>query len=194
MYAYWVSSGRDPRGGNKDRKESSIRDFVAPNFARAIYSRSIVRWEVGYLGPTRSAGGSAHAVYGKFGGVFIAIGALISILGNLNGGFLAASRLPFAMAEQRELPQALGRTHTRFKTPYVSIIATAVVVLILTIQSSFFTAVTIATVTRLIVYAATCLALPVFRYRKNVAPAEFSAPLAVLASVLSISYSMLLDA
>jgi basic amino acid/polyamine antiporter, APA family len=129
---------------------------------------------------------AATQFMGSFGGIFIAIGALVSILGNLNGGFLSASRLPFAMAEQRELPQVIGRTHQRFKTPYISIIVTAAVILVLTIQSSFFTAVTIATVTRLVVYATTCLALPVFRYRKNAPPAEFNAPMGIVAAVLSI--------
>ncbi|MEO6334032.1 MAG: amino acid permease [Pyrinomonadaceae bacterium] len=130
---------------------------------------------------------AAGQFMGTFGGIFIAVGALISILGNLNGGFLSASRLPFAMAEQRDLPAVLARTHKRFKTPHFSIIATAVAVLILTIQSSFFTAVTIATVTRLFVYAATCLALPVFRlWKRDVPEAEFKAPAGILASILSI--------
>jgi basic amino acid/polyamine antiporter, APA family len=104
----------------------------------------------------------------------------------LNGGFLAATRLPFAMAEQRELPQILGRTHEKFKTPYVSILLTGVVVLILTIQSSFLTAVAIATITRLMVYATTCAALPVFRYKNNVPPAKFVAPFGIVAAILSL--------
>ncbi|CAN5604194.1 APC family permease [soil metagenome] len=131
---------------------------------------------------------AAGQFMGSFGGIFIAIGALISILGNLNGGFLAASRLPFAMAEQRELPAFVGQTHKRFKTPYVAIIVTAIAVLIITIQSSFFTAVTIATVTRLLVYATTCLALPVFRYwKRDVPEAKFIAPAGIVASILSIA-------
>ena len=111
---------------------------------------------------------AAGKFMGSFGAAFIAVGALISILGNLNGGFLAASRLPFAMAEQKDLPQVLARTHEKYKTPFFSIILTAAVILVLTIQSSFFTAVTIATITRLLVYAATCLALPVFRRRSDI--------------------------
>ena len=118
--------------------------------------------------------------------MFIAVGALISILGNLNGGFLASSRIPFAMAEQRELPQIFAHTHEKTKTPVYSIILTSVVILILTIQSSFFTAVTIATITRLLVYATTCLALPVFRRRKDIPEAQFSAPFGVAAAAISL--------
>ncbi len=123
---------------------------------------------------------------GSFGAAFIAIGALISILGNLNGGFLAASRIPFAMAEQKELPQILARTHEKFKTPYVSLLVTAVVILVFTLQTSFYAALTIATITRLLVYATTCAALPVFRRRNDVPEAKFIAPFGIFAAILSL--------
>ena len=129
---------------------------------------------------------AAGKFMGSFGAAFIAVGALVSILGNLNGGFLAASRLPFAMAEQKELPQVLAKTHEKFKTPFVSIILTAVIILIFTIQSSFLTALTIATITRLLVYATTCASLPVFRLRNNAPQAEFLVPFGVIAAVLSL--------
>jgi amino acid transporter len=138
-------------------------------------------------GSERPLADAAGQFMGRFGAVFISVGALVSILGNLNGGFLSSSRLPFAMAEQREMPSVLARTHERFKTPHISIILTAVVVLVLTIQSSFFTAVTIATVTRLLVYATTCLALPVFRHLKRDVPEPaFRAPFGIAAAVLSL--------
>ncbi|MEQ1645514.1 MAG: hypothetical protein ABL959_18840, partial [Pyrinomonadaceae bacterium] len=48
-------------------------------------------------------------------------------------------------------------------------------------------AVAIATITRLLVYATTCLALPIFRSRKDLPAAPFSVPLGVGAAVLSIA-------
>ena len=129
---------------------------------------------------------AAATFMGPLGAGFIAIGALISILGNLNGGFLAASRLPYAMAENKELPPVVGNVHSRFRTPYISIIATALVILVLTIYSTFFTAVTIATVTRLLVYATTCLSLPVFRRRQNAPEAKFKGRFGIPATVVSL--------
>jgi basic amino acid/polyamine antiporter, APA family len=123
---------------------------------------------------------------GSFGAAFIAVGALVSVLGNLNGGYLAASRIPFAMAEQKELPQILAKTHARFKTPYVSIILTSIVIFVFTIETSFVSALTIATITRLLVYAATCASLPVFRSRSDAPSAKFTAPFGILASILSL--------
>lgn len=129
---------------------------------------------------------SARQFMGTFGGGFIAVGALVSVLGNLNGGFFSSSRIPFAMAERRELPAALAKTHEKYRTPFVAIILTGAVVLFLTIFTTFLTAVTIASITRLLVYATTCLALPVFRQRTDIPPAKFTAPLGVLAAVLSL--------
>jgi APA family basic amino acid/polyamine antiporter len=129
---------------------------------------------------------AAGKFMGTFGASFIAVGALISVLGNLNGGFLAASRIPFAMAEQKELPQIIARTHKKFKTPYVSLLLTSVVILVFTLQTSFYSALTIATITRLLVYAATCASLPVFRARKDAPPAEFLVPYGIIASILSL--------
>jgi len=130
---------------------------------------------------------AAGRFMGGFGGAFIAVGALISILGNLNGGFLSASRLPYAMAEEKSLPYAFAKIHPRFRTPYVAILVTAVVTLVLTIQSSFFSAVTIATTTRLLIYAVTCISLPVFRRRNDIPTARFTAPFGVAAAALSVA-------
>ena len=129
---------------------------------------------------------AAGQFMGSFGAAFIAVGALVSILGNLNGGYLAASRIPFAMSEQKELPQILAKTHEKFKTPYVSIILTSIVIFVFTIRTSFATALTIATITRLLVYAATCASLPVFRSREDAPAAKFTAPFGIVAAILSL--------
>ena len=124
---------------------------------------------------------------GPFGAAFITLGVLVSIFGNINTGLLSATRTLFGMSEQNDLPRAFERTHPKFKTPYVSIIVTAVVMLILTIQSSFLTAVAIATIARLLFYATTCLALPIFRRRSDMPRAPFSVPFGVAAAILSIA-------
>ena len=129
---------------------------------------------------------AADKFLGFFGASFITIGALISIFGNLNSGYLTASRIPFAMAEQNELPQILAKTHNKFKTPYIALILTAVVILVFTIQTSFLEALTISTITRLLVYATTCAALPVFRFRKNAPQARFKVPFGIIAAVISL--------
>lgn len=116
---------------------------------------------------------------GSLGAGVIVVGALVSISGTLNGLVLAAPRLLYAMAEQGQLPALFGRTHARFRTPHVAILLTAACMLALTLSGSFLTAVALSTITRLLAYAATCVAVPVLRRRapgRGVAPAAFSVP------------------
>jgi len=113
---------------------------------------------------------------GAAGGAIISAGAIISISGNLNILLLSGSRLPFAMAEHKQLPAVVGNVHKRFFTPYVSIAITAAVMLFLTLKSSFLEALTISAIARLITYGATCLALLVFRARRGAPAALFRLP------------------
>ncbi len=129
---------------------------------------------------------AASVFMGAIGAGFITVGAVLSIIGNLQVGVLSSSRLLFAMSHQGEMPAAIGKTHPRFKTPYVSILLTGLVIFILTVGSSFITAVAIATITRLLVYATTCLALLVFRKRGDAPEAKFLAPAGIVAAVLSL--------
>jgi basic amino acid/polyamine antiporter, APA family len=127
---------------------------------------------------------------GTAGGAIISAGAIISIIGNLNVLLLSGSRIPFAVAEQKQLPSILAAVHPRFATPYVAILVTAAVMLALTLKSTFVGAVTISAIARLITYAATCLCLPIFRRRPDISPAvfkvRFGPVIAVLALIMTV--------
>lgn len=123
---------------------------------------------------------------GTAGGAIISAGAIISITGNLNILLLSGSRLPFAMAEQKQLPAFVASIHTKFFTPYVSILLTAGLMLFLTLKSSFVAALTISTIARLVTYGATCLALPLFRAKREVPPAAFKLPGGTIIAILSL--------
>lgn len=125
---------------------------------------------------TRPLADAAASFAGATGAAVIVVGALVSIAGTLNGLVLAAPRLLFAMAGNRELPAVLARTHSRHHTPHVAIVFTALAMLVMTLSGSFLSAVAISTLTRLLAYGATCAAVPVLRRRTDVAPALFRAP------------------
>src|SRR5882724_160088 len=110
---------------------------------------------------------------GAAGGAIISAGAIISITGNLNILVLSGSRVPFAMAEQEQLPSFIARVHRRFSTPHVAILISAGLMLLFTLKSSFREALTISAIARLVTYGATCLSLPVFRRRSDAPPAGF---------------------
>jgi amino acid transporter len=110
---------------------------------------------------------------GAAGGAIISAGAIISITGNLNVLVLSGSRVPFAMAEQQQLPSLIAKVHRRFSTPHVAILITTALMLVLTLKSSFVAALTISAIARLVTYGATCLSLPVFRHRSDAPSAAF---------------------
>jgi APA family basic amino acid/polyamine antiporter len=105
---------------------------------------------------------------------------------------LAAARLPFAMAGARELPQIFAATHDRFRTPHAAIIATAAVMLALTLPGTFISSLTVSAIARLLAYIATCAALIALRLRDGREmrfKAHFKAPAGVAVSVAALGLS-----
>ena len=113
---------------------------------------------------------------GTGGASIITLGALISCTGTLNAILLAGSRLPFAMAEQNQLPRVLLSTHRRFHTPHASILLTALIGLVLAVSGTFVYALTLAAISKLLTSVATCAALPVLRRQTGNLPAVFQVP------------------
>ncbi|HEV7472653.1 MAG TPA: APC family permease [Pyrinomonadaceae bacterium] len=123
---------------------------------------------------------------GGAGAAIISAGAVISITGNLNILVLSGSRVPFAMAEQQQLPSLIAKVHRRFSTPYVAILITTGLMLLFTLKSSFREALTISAIARLVTYGATCLSLPVFRRRSEAPPAAFRLRGGTVIAILSL--------
>ena len=123
---------------------------------------------------------------GAAGAAIISAGAIISIMGNLNIVLLSGSRVPFAMAEQQQLPAFVARVNKRFFTPDVAIIGTAALMLVLTLKQSFVQALTISAIARLVTYAVTCAALPVLRRRTDTSPALFRLRGGTIISIASL--------
>jgi amino acid transporter len=64
------------------------------------------------------------------GASLIAFGAVFSTISALNAVVIGSSRVAFAMGRERQLPDRLGHLHYRYGTPFVAIVASAVVMLI----------------------------------------------------------------
>jgi amino acid transporter len=127
---------------------------------------------------------------GNSGASILSVGALISVTGTLNANMLVAPRILFAMAEKGQLPQLLTATHRRFRTPHIAILISGGVMLGLTLQGTFMSALTISTVIRLLGYIATCIALPVFRFKNDAPLPRFSAPAGVAVAVAATTLSV----
>lgn len=141
----------------------------------------------GLAASERPLSDAAAQFLGPVGGGVIAAGAVISILGNLGVVMLVSPRLLFAMAERRELPTAMARVHPNYRTPHFAIYATSAVVLAMSLSGTFVYAATISVLVRLLVYAVTCAALPVFRRSDKAAPAQFHTPFGNVVAGLSLA-------
>jgi len=123
---------------------------------------------------------------GKAGAVVVAIGAIISMLGNLNGGMLGVPRVPFAMAERGQLPRILAETHKRFRTPHVAILFSSTVMFVLSLSYSFMSALTFATLIRLIIYFVTASSLLALRRNSGGREAAFEVAGGVFVAIVSL--------
>jgi amino acid transporter len=65
---------------------------------------------------------------GRWLGMLIAAGGMASTLGLYSAVLLSVSRVPQVMGDDKLLPAMFCTLHARFKTPYISIIASSVVV------------------------------------------------------------------
>lgn len=103
---------------------------------------------------------------GSIGGIILAVGAIVSIVGSLNAVILGAARISYAMSRDKLFPEPFGRLHPAYKTPYVGILVQVILALILTFSLTDFTQLaSLAVMFTLVPYTISCLA--VFKLVKN---------------------------
>lgn len=69
--------------------------------------------------------------FGQVGMVFILVAVMISIFGALNGSVMVFPRVYYAMAEDQTFFKSFSRIHPKYKTPYISMIASGLMALVL---------------------------------------------------------------
>lgn len=134
---------------------------------------------------------AAQRFLGSAGGIAIAIAALVSAYGYLSANLLHAPRVTFALAEQGDFPALLGAVHPRYRTPYVSIVVYAVLVFVFAALGNFEWNAVLSAVSRLAVYGAMALAVPLLR-RRGDRQAQFVLPVPYLFAGLALIFSLVL--
>ncbi len=126
---------------------------------------------------------AATRIMGYGGGLFITIGAIVSILGTLNVQILSGSRLPFALSESNQFPKIFSFVHPKFRTPSIAVIFFSVLIVIVALVWDFMGSLAISVIARLLIYLLVCGAL--IRLRQKNPNADyyripFGIPLAVI--------------
>jgi amino acid transporter len=126
---------------------------------------------------------AATLIMGYGGGLFITIGAILSILGTLNVQILSGSRLPFALSESNQFPRFFSYIHPRYRTPSVAVIFFAVLIVIVALVWDFMGSLAISVIARLLIYLLVCGALIRLRQKSpegDYFRLRFGIPLAVI--------------
>jgi amino acid transporter len=163
-----MGEARNPRG------DVAFALFAALAIVTVLYS--LLQWVVvGVLAePAHSQRPLAdvmRVIWGEPGAALISIGALISVYGYLGANMLTTPRGIFAPAQNGDFPALLAAIHSRWRTPYVSIVLFAVLLWGFAQFASFSWNVTLSAVTRVVYYAGICAAVPVLRRRQPEAAA-----------------------
>jgi APA family basic amino acid/polyamine antiporter len=176
-----------PLGEAKDpRRDAVFALFTGLATCTVLYTA--IQWVViGVLSdPAHSArplADVARLALGPGGAAFVSVGALVSVYGYLGANILGVPRITFALAENGDFPAVFSAIHPRFRTPYVSILAFALLSWLLALLGSFTWNATLSAVARLLYYGLVCAALPVFR-RKQPGSALFRLPGGIFFGVL----------
>jgi len=84
------------------------------------------------LASSSSAMADAAAQYlPPWGSTIVAIGAMSAFLTSINGSILVPSRMLFVFSEDRLMPKILAKIHPKWRTPYVSLIISAIICILL---------------------------------------------------------------
>jgi basic amino acid/polyamine antiporter, APA family len=130
---------------------------------------------------------AAQRFVGPAGVRLVAGGTLVSVYGSLSANLLQTPRLTFAMAEQGDFPRWLAAVHPRFRSPYISIVLYAALVIGFSIAGSFRQNAVLSALSRIFVYGAVAAALPALR-RKRPHIDAFRLPVGNVFAVLALAF------
>ncbi len=196
VYAYGGFEGALFIGGESrdPRRDTPIALLTALAVVAVLYTSVqyiVVATLPGAGSSQRAISDSARQFLGNPGALAIAVGALVSGYGYLSANVLHAPRITYAMGSQGDFPSFLAAVHPRYRTPFVSIVVYAVLLFAFSVFGNFRWNASLSAVSRLAVYGAMALAVPVLR-RRNPSRAEFRLRAPYLFAFLGAAFAVIL--
>ena len=104
----------------------SMAAYFLPALAGLASAGQWQRWKSGFFSDAAAMiGGTFHGH--AWLGTWMTLAAMVGSVALLNSTILTTTRMPFAMAEDGYLPAVLTRKHARYGTPWLAIVASAVI-------------------------------------------------------------------
>ena len=121
----------------------------------------------------------ATILFGSSGAAFIVAGIMVSVFGTMNGDIMTGARVPFAMADRRQLPfhKILSRVHPSFKTPTNALILECAIAVIYIVTGSFHMLTDLLIFVLWIFYTLGVVSIFVLRRKKNQYQTKYHVPL-----------------
>jgi APA family basic amino acid/polyamine antiporter len=196
VYAYGGFEGALFVGGETKNPRADTPVALLRALAAVCLIYTAVQFVVVTLLPAAAASArpladAAQRFLGLGGATLIGLAALVSTYGYLSAVLLQSPRIIFAMGERGDFPRFFAAVHPRFRTPYVSIVLFAFLLFGLAALGNFRWNAMLSAVSRLAVFGAMALAVPVLRH-KNPSAARFRLPAPYLFAGAGIFLAILL--
>lgn len=186
----------------KNPKKDLPRALVAVIISVCVFYLLIIGVAIGILGinlknETTPIAAAFDSIFTGVGGFIVDVGTLISIAGIMIAASILTPRAGQALARDRLIPHFIAYKNAR-GTPVWAIIITGVLTLALalygTLIGSFAILAAISVISRFIQYVPTCLAVYVFRKRKDLPQSPVRVPLFVPAVAVIVGFWLLIEA
>lgn len=129
---------------------------------------------------------AATMFMGYYGGLLIAVGAIISVIGNVAATMVTAPRMTYTLARDETMPAWFGAVSDSYKTPHWSIIFFGTFVAIMAVSGTFTWLVGMSSLTRIIGYSLCIAALPRIEKKFNNPDTALHLPGGMLIPVIAL--------
>lgn len=191
FYAYTAfENATFAAGETKDPRRTIPRALMTTLVVVTAFYMLVI-WADLAVGPASGEGenalaAAAQVLAGPAGAIALAVAAVFSIAGNTLGGRIVIPRMTYGMAESGLLPSVFGHILRRFLTPDVSILFFGAVAVGFSLSAGFATLAVASSLSRLITYLLTALALPVLDRRETSPAPGWHLPVAALAAAATL--------
>lgn len=191
FYAYMAFENGTFAAGELRNPKRNVPLALMTTLAAVALFYMLVIWAYLAIAPTITGEESALTaaageLVGQAGVVMISLAAAFSIGANTLSGGIVVPRMTYAMAENGTLPRAFAHVSRRFQTPDFSIVFYGVLAIVFSLWAGFAVLAVASTLSRLVMYLLTALALPVLERRDAGKAPWWHLPTALLAAAVSL--------